>query len=161
MKKVLALLVLVTPQFLISNYENSLKGYWHGNGLIMQFKECEDKICGTIEHIFVEEGKDPKLVLDENNKDKELRSRTLIGSDILYEIDKKPDSKRTFIGKIYNPEEGKSYKSKIRQLDNGNLEIKGCFAVVCRKVGEWLPLKVTINDEGKRVAELAKPLAIF
>ena len=31
MKKVLALLVLVTPQFLISNYENSLKGYWHGN----------------------------------------------------------------------------------------------------------------------------------
>tara|TARA_B100001123_G_scaffold99228_1_gene114504 strand:- start:999 stop:1484 length:486 start_codon:yes stop_codon:yes gene_type:complete len=161
MKKVLALLVLVTPQFLISNYENSLKGYWHGNGLIMQFKECEDKICGTIEHIFVEEGKDPKLVLDENNKDKELRSRTLIGSDILYEIDKKPDSKRTFIGKIYNPEEGKSYKSKIRQLDNGNLEIKGCFAVVCRKVGEWLPLKVTTNDEGKRVAELAKPLAIF
>ena len=161
MKKVLALLVLVTPQFLISNYENSLKGYWHGNGLIMQFKECEDKICGTIEHIFVEEGKDPKLVLDENNKDKGLRSRTLIGSDILYEIDKKPDSKRTFIGKIYNPEEGKSYKSKIRQLDNGNLEIKGCFAVVCRKVGEWLPLKVTINDEGKRVAELAKPLAIF
>ena len=62
---------------------------------------------------------------------------------------------------IYNPEEGKSYKSKIRQLDNGNLEIKGCFAVVCRKVGEWLPLNVTINNEGNRVAELAKPLAIF
>ena len=111
--------------------------------------------------VFVEDGEDPMLILDENNKDKELRSRTLIGSNILYDIDKKPDSKRTFTGKIYNPEEGKSYKSKIRQLDNGNLEIKGCFAVVCRKVGEWLPLNVTINDEGKRIATLANPLAIF
>ena len=161
MKKVLALLILVAPQFLISDYEDSLKGYWHGFGLIVQIKDCEDKICGKIEHMFVKDGDDPKLMLDENNKDKNLRTRTLIGSNILYDIDKTPDSKRTFTGKIYNPEEGKSYKSKIRQLDNGNLEIKGCFGVVCRKVGEWLPLNVTINDEGKRVAELAKPLAIF
>ena len=161
MKKVLALLVLLASQSLISDYGNSLKGYWHGFGLIVQIKECEDKICGLIEYMFVEDGDDPMLILDENNKDKELRSRTLIGSNILYDIDKKPDSKRTFTGKIYNPEEGKSYKSKIRQLDNGNLEIKGCFAVVCRKVGEWLPLNVTINDEGKRIATLANPLAIF
>ena len=161
MKIVLALLILLAPQFLISDYENSLKGYWHGFGLIVQIKECEDKVCGLIEFMFVEDGDDPILILDENNKDKELRSRTLIGSNILYAIDKTPDSKGTFTGKIYNPEEGKSYKSKIRQLDNGNLEIKGCFAVVCRKVGEWLPLNVTINNEGNRVAELAKPLAIF
>ena len=59
------------------------------------------------------------MILDENNKHEELRSRTLIGSNILYDIDIKPDSKRTFTGKIYNPEEGKSYNSKIRQLDNG------------------------------------------
>ena len=161
MKKFLTLLVLLAPQFLISDYEDSLKGYWHGFGLIVQIKKCEDKICGLIEHMFVEDGDDPMLVLDENNKDKELRSRTLIGSNILYGIDKKPDSKRTFTGKIYNPEEGKSYKSKISILNNGNLEIKGCFAVVCRKIGEWVPLNVTINDEGKRVAELANPLAIF
>ena len=161
MKKLLILLALLTPQILISDDENSLKGYWHGFGLIIQIKSCEDKFCGMIEHMFVDDGEDPKLILDENNKDKELRSRTLIGSNILYDIDKKPDSERTFTGKIYNPEEGKSYKSKIRQLDNGNLEIKGCFAVVCRKIGEWLPLNVTLNDEGKRIAELAKPLAIF
>ena len=161
MKKLLILLTLLTPQILISDDENSLKGYWHGFGLIIQINDCEDKFCGLIEHMFVDGEEDPKLILDENNKDKELRSRTLIGSNILYDIDKKPDSERTFTGKIYNPEEGKSYKSKIRQLDNGNLEIKGCFAVVCRKIGEWLPLNVTINDEGKRVAELAKPLAIF
>ena len=53
MKKVLALLILVAPQFLISDYEDSLKGYWHGFGLIVQIKDCEDKICGKIEHMFV------------------------------------------------------------------------------------------------------------
>ena len=161
MKKILTLLVLLASQSLISDYENSLKGYWHGFGLIVQINECEDKICGLIEYMFVEDGDDQMLILDENNKDKELRSRTLIGSNILYDIDKKPDSKRTFTGKVYSPEEGKSYKSKIKILNNGNLEIKGCFALVCRKIGEWLPLNVTLNDEGKRVAELANPLAIF
>ena len=108
MKKVLALLVLLAPQLLVSDYENLLKGYWHGFGLIVQIKECEEKACGLIEFMFVEDGEDPMLILDENNKDKELRSRTLIGSNILYEIDKTPDSKGASTGKIYNPEEGKS-----------------------------------------------------
>ena len=113
MKKVLTLLVLLAHQLLISDYEDSLKGYWHGVWLIIQIKECEEKICGVIEFMVVGDGEDPMLILDENNKDKESISRTLIGSNILYDIDKTPDSKRTFTGKIYNPEEGKSYKSKI------------------------------------------------
>ena len=46
MKKVLALLVLLAPQLLVSDYENLLKGYWHGFGLIVQIKECEEKVCG-------------------------------------------------------------------------------------------------------------------
>ncbi|SVC98835.1 uncharacterized protein METZ01_LOCUS351689, partial [marine metagenome] len=79
MKKALALLVLLASQSLISDYGNSLKGYWHGFGLIVQINECEDKICGLIEYMFVEDGDDQMLILDENNKDKELRSRTLIG----------------------------------------------------------------------------------
>ena len=116
MKKVLALLVLLAPQLLISDYENSLKGYWHGFGLIIQIKECEEKICGLIEFMFVEDGEDPMLILDENNKDKELRSRTLIGSNILYGIDKTPDSKAAFTRKKYNQQEGKSYKSKIASI---------------------------------------------
>ena len=52
MKKALALLVLLASQSLISDYENSLKGYWHGFGLIVQINECEDKICGLIEYML-------------------------------------------------------------------------------------------------------------
>ena len=65
------------------------------------------------------------------------------------------------LSRIYNPEDGKSYKSKIRVLDSGNLEVKGCITLICRKTGEWLPLRVEFNEDGKRVASLANPLAIF
>jgi hypothetical protein len=33
--------------------------------------------------------------------------------------------------------------------------------LICRKTGEWLPLRVELNEDGKRVASLANPLAIF
>ncbi len=145
----------------ITDGQNNLIGYWHGFGLIVEIKECEDKLCGVIEHIFVSDDKDPKTILDENNKDKELKSRTLVGSNILFDFSRQPDSNGTHTGRIYNPDEGKSYKSKIRLLENGDLEIEGCFTVICRKVGEWLPVTISIDGNGKRVAKLTNPLAIF
>ena len=62
--------------------ENSIEGFWFASGSIVEIKVCKKFICAEVVHIITEEGKDPSTVLDENNDDKELRSRTLIGVNL-------------------------------------------------------------------------------
>ena len=122
--------------------------------MILEIRECEDKFCAEIDHIFVSEDKNPLDVLKTRiikiHKLKKLRSRTLVGSNMLFDFDKNPDSKGSFSGKIYNPENGKSYKAKIQLLENDALEIKGCITVICQKAGEWLRVDITYNESGLR-----------
>ena len=162
MQKLLySIVFFFASQYVFSNTYDSIKGYWHGFGLILEIRECEDKFCAEIDYIFVSEDKNPLDVLDKNNQDKKLRSRPLIGSNMLFDFDKKPDAQGSFIGKIYNPENGKSYKSKIQLLDSDVLEIKGCVTVICQKAGEWLRVDITYNESGQKVANLTNPLAIY
>jgi hypothetical protein len=56
---------------------HSMVGYWLTSQSIVLVSECEEELCATIEHIFVDEGIDQKSRLDNNNKEKSLRERTL------------------------------------------------------------------------------------
>ena len=154
-------LLLFSSQYIFSNTFDSIKGYWHGFGLILEIKECDDTFCAEIDHIFVSKEKNPLEILDKNNENKKLRSRPLVGSYMLYDFDKNPDSTGSFTGMIYNPENGKSYKSKIKLLENDALEIKGCITVICQKTGEWLRVDIALNESGQKVAKLTNPLAIY
>ena len=57
---------------LVSKEDTSIIGYWKTSQSIVHIKVCEEGLCGTIEHIFVDEGVDPKSILDKNNKKKSL-----------------------------------------------------------------------------------------
>ena len=48
--------------------DDEILGYWLTSQSIVLIKNCEGNLCATIEHIFVEEGTDPKSILDSNNK---------------------------------------------------------------------------------------------
>ena len=56
-------------------------------------------------------------------------------------------------GKIYNPNDGNSYKAKLTLLKNNNLQVQGCVLFVCDGE-EWQPLIVTFNPDGSRHAKL-------
>jgi len=45
-------------------------------------------------------------------------------------------------GTIYNPKEGKTYGSKIRLLEDGVLEVKGCIGPICQ-TQLWPPADAT------------------
>ena len=62
-------------------------GYWATSQSIVQVSNCNKQLCATIEHIFVDEGVDPKSILDTNNRNKSLRDRTLVGINLLENFD--------------------------------------------------------------------------
>ena len=134
--------------------EESIVGYWLAPQSIFEIKNCDGALCAEIVQIFVEEGVDPKSILDGNNRDPELQSRPLIGINIFEGFNGEFDSKNTLKGgRIYNPRDGKTYKSRLHLLDNGNLRVEGCVLFICDGE-EWQPLTVTINPDGSRTAVL-------
>jgi len=148
----LSLLLVSTDSF----GETDIFGYWLTPGSIVKIENCEDYICAKIETIFVGEGGDPKQILDDKNKDKSLRSRTLIGINVLFNFLIEDVNQKTFKdGKIYDPRRGKTYKSNLYLSDDGILRVEGCVAFICD--GEdWRPLEVTINEDGTKNAVLRK-----
>ena len=155
-RKSLYLLILVFLSInIFSESNNRFLGYWLTSASIVHVKDCEQSLCATIEHIFVDEGVDPKSILDENNRDKSLRSRPLVGVNLLDQF-KFVDKDLTELkgGKIYDPGRGRIFKSNLYLLDNGNLKVEGCLLRVCGHE-EWKPMDVIINEEdGTRSAVL-------
>ena len=153
MKKCILFLIL---SFLNSNIfaDDNIFGYWLTSGSIVKIENCNNQVCGKIVTVFVEDGVDPESVLDENNKDKSLRKRTIIGIDLLSEFEIKNKDQKTFKGgRIYDPRSGNSYKSNLYLNDNGILKVEGCLAFMCDGE-EWQPLIVQFNEDGTKEAIL-------
>ncbi len=134
--------------------DNLIEGYWLTSASIVEVKKCDNELCATIEHIFVEEGVDPKSILDTNNKKKSLRNRPLVGINLLEGFEYSQSSETHYKeGKIYDPGRGRVFKSNLQLLENGNLKVEGCFMRVCGHE-EWQPLNIILNKDGTRSAEL-------
>ena len=130
--------------------ESLVFGYWLTSGSVVKTENCDGYICATIVTIFVEDGVDPKQILDDQNKDKDLRSRPLVGVNIFYDFLIKDLDQKVFKGgKVYDPRRGKTYKSKLHLNDDGTLRVEGCLAFICD--GEsWRPLDIIINEDGTK-----------
>ena len=102
MKKISFVVAMLISSNLFA--ESDLFGYWLTPGSIVLIEKCDKHLCAKIETIFVEEGRDPKLILDENNKNKSLRSRTIVGINVLsgFSLDDS-EQKKFKDGKIYDP----------------------------------------------------------
>ncbi|MEM7729616.1 MAG: DUF2147 domain-containing protein [Pseudomonadota bacterium] len=89
--------------------------------------------CGVIETADIPEG---EPTTDVNNADPALRDVPVIGLTMLDGFE--ADGHKWKKGRIYNPEDGKSYRSAIR-LDRDDpdvLKVKGCIAFLCQ-TQEW------------------------
>lgn len=121
-------------------HSHSVHGLWlteAGNATV-RIADCgpgpmEGTPCGLVETADIPEG---EPTTDVNNADPALRNEPIIGLTMLDGFE--ADGEKWKKGRIYNPEDGKSYKSSIR-LDKENpdvLRVKGCIAFLCQ-TQEW------------------------
>ena len=100
----------------------------------IEIADCGDATpCGRIVWI---DAPHPDQVLDDKNPDPALRAQPLLGLVILKGFEAKDD--RWTKGRIYDPETGKSYGSKLHVREDGELEVKGCLGPICQ-TRLWTP----------------------
>ena len=96
---------------------------------------CGEKYCGKI--VWLEqptyppgskEGKPGDVVLDHNNPKPELRNNPLIGLQMLFDFEFEGNNVWSK-GKIYDPDNGKTYGGKLRILSAHQLEVRGFMGV--------------------------------
>lgn len=97
----------------------------------IKIEPCGDKLCGAIVWLEEPNNKKGSAKLDVNNKDESLRSRPILGLPLLTDFAAKSAS-RWEGGKIYNPEDGKTYRSKLELVDPDTLKVSGCFLFFCK-----------------------------
>lgn len=87
-----------------------------------------ERMCGTL--IWLKDPADARA-LDANNPDPGLRSRPLLGLPMLRDF-KSSAAGRWTGGKIYDPQTGKTYDSKVSVNGNGTLKVEGCILMICQ-----------------------------
>lgn len=97
----------------------------------VRIKPCGEALCGEIVWLKEPTGDDGKPILDLKNSDEALRDRPVLGIRIIKGMT--PDGAAKWDdGKIYNPEDGKTYKSKMELTGPDTLKVKGCVLFICQ-----------------------------
>ncbi len=115
--------------------ERDLAGRWatEGFGSIVEFRPCagtSSELCGRIVWLWASTPEGRSRV-DRRNPDPALRSRPLVGVEIVGGLRETSPGVWTG-GRLYNPDDGRTYTGSAR-LRGGLLELKGCaFNMVCR-----------------------------
>ena len=94
----------------------------------IQIADCGDGTpCGTL--VWVDPTA-PGGGLDAENRETSLRSRSLIGLEIISGYEKRKGTWRN--GRIYNPQDGKTFRSSLQLRSDNKLIVKGCLGPICR-----------------------------
>jgi len=112
-------------------------GEWATQGYLARVRitpcaSADGALCGTITWLWEPLDKNGAKVRDANNPVPALRTRALIGLDMLEGL--RPASADLWAnGKIYNPENGKTYSASMTLRSHDILEVQGCVLFVCSK----------------------------
>jgi uncharacterized protein (DUF2147 family) len=124
----ISIFTVLTPGVAFAD-SHDVFGLWQSEARdgYIRIEDCGDGTpCGTLVWADPE-----KMIsdLDIRNKDRELRSRSLVGVPIVWGFER--DEKHWSGGKIYNPEDGKTFRSSLKRQSEDTLKVKGCLGPIC------------------------------
>jgi uncharacterized protein (DUF2147 family) len=119
---------------------SEIVGRWatQGFGSIVEFRPCAEDtktLCGRILWLWEENDASGRPRTDRHNPDSELRSRSLIGIDIVRGL-RETASGTWSGGELYNPDDGRTYAGEIR-VKRGTLELQGCALLIFCQTQTW------------------------
>ena len=102
-----------------------------GKGIVT-IAPCGNALCGHITR-FTEKGRIEGPATDSHNPNPALRSRSLIGVQVLTGFTAEGTEWR---GSLYYPFGGKTYRAFISRNPDNSLKVRGCWYFICRTV-KW------------------------
>ncbi|HYE46083.1 MAG TPA: sterol desaturase family protein [Caulobacter sp.] len=117
-----------------------IAGRWatQGFGSIVEFRPCAgapDTLCGRIVWLWKCDDPGGRRRTDTRNPDKALRSRPLVGIEIVRGLRETAPGVWSG-GSIYNPDDGRTYTGTVK-VRAGRLELKGCALNLLCQTQTW------------------------
>ena len=103
-------------------------GLWDADESQIEIYHCGELLCGRVAALEEPLDKDGNPKLDVNNPDPALRTRPILGMDLIADFSRKSD-RQWVNGKIYDPRDGKTYKCKMTLQKDGTLKVRGYVGV--------------------------------
>ena len=121
-----AVLIFMTLPSVWAQDADAILGEWlteEGKAKV-EIYSCEDSYCGKIVSLKEPKNPDGTNKRDINNPDENLRSRTIVGTNILTGLRYEGEGEWED-GEIYDPESGKTYSCRLELEDQNTLEVRG------------------------------------
>jgi uncharacterized protein (DUF2147 family) len=108
-----------------------IEGVWRtaSDGGEIELHRCGEALCGRV--VESDDIKTDPDLRDLTNKDPALRGRRLKGLDLFHGFRGGPDLWTN--GRVYNPEDGRTYRGQMELMRDGRLKVTGCLVFpLCR-----------------------------
>ncbi len=127
MRGIIAAILLIFPSGALAA---DVTGNWltQDKSAIVSIGRCGQSMCGNIARILVSKPGMPTT--DVHNPAPGLRRKPLVGLRILDGFVRKGEQRTD--GRIYDPESGKTYRSRMKLNPDGSLKVSGCVAFICK-----------------------------
>ena len=109
-------------------FGKDILGLWDAGESHVEIYACGDLLCGRIAELDERLDEEGNVKLDDHNPDPALRSRPILGMDLIAGFSRASDTKWED-GTIYDPRDGKTYKCVLKLRRDGTLKVRGYIGI--------------------------------